>query len=130
MVWSFPWPSALHCLAVLLMPLPRRDAGLDGNVQTAQVVLIDVLGVACGHCIAHACGEVGDEVDGFHALLGDGEGGDAQIVLGADGRNDRIEVGGDDFGIETEDVAHGAGKIHVVADLGLAPSASRNSAGA
>lgn len=40
--------------------------------------------------------------------------------LGADGRNDRIEVGGDDFGIETEDVAHGAGKIHVVADLGLA----------
>ena len=30
-------------------------------------------------------------------------------------RNDRIEVGGDDFGLETEDVAHGAGEIHVVA---------------
>ena len=40
--------------------------------------------------------------------------------FGADGRNDRIEVGGDDFGLETEDVAHGAGEIHVVADLGLA----------
>ena len=110
----------LALLGGLVDGLFLDGAGLDGNVQTAQVVLVDVLGVACGHCIAHACGEVGDEVDGFHALLGDGEGGDAQIVLGADGRNDRIEVGGDDFGLETEDVAHGAGEIHVVADLGLA----------
>ena len=44
MVMSF-LPSALHCLGGLVDGLFLDGAGLDGNVQTAQVVLIDVLGL-------------------------------------------------------------------------------------
>ena len=57
---------------------------------------------------------------GLHALLGHGERGDAKVVLGAHGRNDGVEGGGDGFSLQAEYGGDGLGQVDVEANRGLA----------
>ena len=61
-----------------------------------------------------------DEVDRLEAFLGDGERRDTDVILGADGRNNRIEVRGFRIGLKTEHSGQRLGDVHVEADRRLA----------
>ena len=95
-------------------------AGLHRDLESAQaggihLIRIVLLDDPRGAGLEHA-----HEVDGLHTLLGDGEGGDADVILGPDGWNDRIEVGGLRIRFQAEDVGQRLGDVHIEADGGLA----------
>ena len=95
-------------------------AGLHCDLRAAHVGGVELLRVALLHGPRGAGAVVAHEVDGLQTLFGDGHGGDAQIVLGADGRDDGVEHGGDDLRLQAQRLGDGLGHVHIVADRGLA----------
>ena len=78
----------LALLGRLVGVLLLDRTGLHCDLLAAQVRGIDLLRVAL---LDHPCGAslvVADEVDRVHTLLGDGQRGDAKIVLATDRRDD------------------------------------------
>ena len=95
-------------------------AGLHGDLRAAHVGGIELLRIALLHGPGGAGTVITDEVHGLHTFLGDGHGGNAQIVLGSDGRDDGVEHGRDDLRFQAQHLGDGLGHVHVVADRGLA----------
>ena len=97
-----------------------RGARLHRNLQAAQVGSIDLVRIALFHHPRGTGLEHAHEIDGFHTLGRDGERRNADIILGADRRNDRIEVRRLRYGLKTEHIGERLCDIDIETDRGLA----------
>ena len=98
-----------------------EGAVLDADGRAAGVIRIEALRVALGNRVGGADLDVGDEVGGLFALGGDGEGGGADVELGAEGGQDRVEDRGlSGAFLQAHRLGKGFNDVDVIADGGLA----------
>ena len=96
-----------------------HGAGLHRDLRATHVGSVELLRIALLHGPRGTRTVVAHEIHGLHTLFGDGHGGDAQIILGANGRNDGVEHGRHDVRLQTKRLGDGLGHVDIIADRSL-----------
>lgn len=97
-----------------------HGGGLHGHLLAAQIGRVDLVRIALLHGPCRSGIKMAYEINRFQTFLGYGERRNADIVLGSDRWNDRIEIRGFRIRLKAEHLRQSLGDIDIEADRGLA----------
>ena len=97
-----------------------HGCSLHGHLLAAQIGHVDLVRIALLHGPCRSGIEMAYEINRFQTFFGHGERRNADIVLGTDRRNDRIEVRRLRHGLKTEHIGERLRDIDIETNRGLA----------
>ena len=97
-----------------------HGCSLHGHLLATQIGHVDLVRIALLHGPCRSGIEMAYEINRFQTFLGHGERRNADIVLGSDRWNDRIEIRGFRIRFKAEHLRQSLGDVDIEADRGLA----------